>query len=481
MRPDVKRFIDDYYAEIESGNAAILAGAGLSVPAGFVDWRELLRPLAEELDLDIDRESDLVAVAQFHVNRSGNNRHRLHRAIIEALSADTPPTINHRILARLPITTWWTTNYDKLIETSLRDAGRIVDVKSAVPQLADTRPRRDATVYKMHGDVERPDEAVVTRDDYERYPRDRGAFITALAGDLVSKTFLFVGFSFTDPNLDHVLARLRVTFQTGQRRHYALFKRRTKLDKETDEDFEHARVRQELVRQDLRRYNVEAVLLESYDEVTDILEELLRRHRRRTVFVSASAADFSPWGEEAVTQFMRALGASIIGTGARIATGLGLGVGNALFTGAVEQVKRDRVGHIEDFLVVRPFPQAMAEADRRAFWEDYRQDIIGDAGIALFLFGNKTAAGGIVPADGMRREFEIAQEKGLVVLPIGATGSMAGELAREALADPDRLLPGLDADGRAALDALSKPVGELETLVEPITRLVASLRPGRRR
>jgi NAD-dependent SIR2 family protein deacetylase len=195
MKAAVASFVDDYLGEIVAGNAAVFAGAGLSAPAGFVDWRDLIRPLSHELGLDINLEADLVSVAQFHVNANGQNRHGLHRAVIEAVSADNPPTKNHRLLARLPISTWWTTNYDKLIETALKTEGKTVDVKSAVPQLATTRPGRDVTVYKMHGDVDRPDEAVATRDDFEKYHRDRAAFITALAGDLVSKTFLFLGFS----------------------------------------------------------------------------------------------------------------------------------------------------------------------------------------------------------------------------------------------------------------------------------------------
>ena len=86
MKTRVIQFIDDYFRDIETGDAGIFAGAGLSVPAGFVDWRELLRPLANEIDLDISRESDLVAVAQFHVNANGMNRARLHRAVVEAFS-----------------------------------------------------------------------------------------------------------------------------------------------------------------------------------------------------------------------------------------------------------------------------------------------------------------------------------------------------------------------------------------------------------
>jgi hypothetical protein len=242
MKPAVRSFITEYLSELLDGNAALFAGAGLSVAAGYVDWRQLIKPLSVELELDIELESDLIAVAQFHVNAHGYNRHTLHKAVIEALSPDNSPTENHRLLARLPIRTWWTTNYDKLIENARRDAGKVVDVKSAVAQLATTRPHRDATVYKMHGDVDRPDEAVATRDDYERYSVDRGPFITALAGDLVSKTFLFLGFSFTDPNLDHVLSRVRLTFQNNQRRHFAFFRNRTKLASESDRQYEHHKI-----------------------------------------------------------------------------------------------------------------------------------------------------------------------------------------------------------------------------------------------
>lgn len=472
---NVSRFIDEYFEELDAGNAAIFAGAGLSVPAGFVDWRDLLRPLANELDLDIDLESDLVAVAQFHVNANGNNRNRLHRALIHALSPTTPPTINHRLLARLPIATWWTTNYDKLIENSLRESGKIVDVKFAVPQLANTQPRRDALVFKMHGDIDRPDEAVVTRDDYERYSRDRGAFITALAGDLVSKTFLFLGFSFTDPNLEYVLSRVRMSFQENQRRHYAIFRKRTRKDGETDAEFENAKTRQILVLEDLKRFNIKAILVDEYSDVTSILEELERRHRRQTVFVSAAASNFDPWGEPAVNAFMRALGTALVSSGLRVATGYGLGVGNALFTGAIEEVLRTKTRHIDDALIIRPFPQAIPDKTERArVWEHYRQEIIGAAGIALFLFGNKIEDAKLVPSDGMQQECDIARHRRLALIPIGATGSMASELLKQAIADPD-----VSDHIKSQLAALAKPVSDLMDLVRPITNLVRDLKEGK--
>src|SRR5690606_35605914 len=99
-------------------------------------------------------------------------------------------------------------NYDTLIEDALRRAFRVSDIKSHVDQLTHSRPKRDAIVYKMHGDVQMPQSAIIYKEQYEKYYFTHAAFITALSGDLVSKTFLFIGFSFTDPNLDYVLSRL---------------------------------------------------------------------------------------------------------------------------------------------------------------------------------------------------------------------------------------------------------------------------------
>ena len=43
----IEKFVNDVTEELHERNVAIFAGAGLSVDAGFVDWKGLLKPLAE--------------------------------------------------------------------------------------------------------------------------------------------------------------------------------------------------------------------------------------------------------------------------------------------------------------------------------------------------------------------------------------------------------------------------------------------------
>ena len=472
----IDRFIDLYSQEIEAGTAAIFAGAGLSRSAGYVDWKGLLRDIAEDLQLDIDRETDLISVAQFHVNRNGGNRGYLNKAILEEFPIEKSPTSNHYLLIRLPISTWWTTNYDDLIERAAHDEEKVVDVKYDIRQLAHTKPRRDITLLKMHGDVNNPATAVITRDDYENYENERGLFLNALAGDLISKTFLFIGFSFTDPNFAQVMTRIRIRLRDNQRPQYAIFKEVKREDFSDDDEFRYESNKQVLVLEDLRRFNINSVLVDSYERIDEIVSELYRRYVSKYVFISTSAADFLPWGEEKVTKFMAKLGALLTEKGFRIVTGVGLGTGNAVMDGAIVAITSDPLKKLDENILIRPFPHhAVEPAEREKAWHRYREDMIGRAGIALFLFGNKASGGGIAPATGMMKEFDIARGKGLVILPIGATGSTSRELAMTTLRNPE-LQRGLSESAVEILGKLAEPVEDLDQLLEPILSLLSEVR-----
>jgi hypothetical protein len=84
-------------SELEEDNVAIFAGARFSSSAGYVTWKELLRPLADELSLNIDEEQDLVGVAQFYLNENGRNR--VSQQLMDEIATATQPAENHKILS----------------------------------------------------------------------------------------------------------------------------------------------------------------------------------------------------------------------------------------------------------------------------------------------------------------------------------------------------------------------------------------------
>lgn len=100
--PDIQAFINSFASDIADGTAAIFAGAGLSVASGYVNWAELMCEIAEELVLDVDRETNLVAVAQYHLNER-RNRTRINQKIIDEFSARHALNDNRQILARLTL------------------------------------------------------------------------------------------------------------------------------------------------------------------------------------------------------------------------------------------------------------------------------------------------------------------------------------------------------------------------------------------
>jgi hypothetical protein len=419
-------FIRDFTKELSEHNVAIFAGAGLSVPLGFVDWKGLLKPLAEELDLDVDRESDLVRVAQYHVNHH-QNRADLTDAVLNGFSRRVATvTENHRILARLPIETYWTTNYDQTIEAALRLSGKLPDVKHSNDDLPRTLHGRDAVVYKMHGDKDDPTNAILCKEDYETYHLKRGDFLTALAGDLIGKMFLFIGFSFSDPNLDYVLSRLYTRHGKNQRKHFCFVKREPTVHGDDRESIYRKAKQQHFIR-DLERYNIRAVMVDRYEDVTDILKQVESRHKNRTIFVSGAAHDYGRYSSAEALDFVHRLSSELVAKNYRLVTGLGVGIGSVVVDGALQQVYRVQRRSLKDELVIRPFPQSMAG---QQLWRSYREDMLDFAGLAVFMFGNKLEGNppSIVDSNGVVEEFEIAHAKGTRVLPLGFTGFVARQL-----------------------------------------------------
>lgn len=471
-----QRLVTELLKDLAEDNLAIFAGAGLSAPAGFVSWSELLRPIAEELELEVEKETDLVALAQYHCNSNLANRGKLNQLLINELSDKAEITANHKILARLPVSTYWTTNYDKLIEKALTEAGKIPDTKYRIKQLSFTKRGRDAVVYKMHGDIEHPDEAVLTKDDYETYHVKMQPFINALSGDLVSKTFLFLGFSFTDPNLDYILSRVRVAYSTDQRQHYCIQRLIVAEASESQADTDYRKRKQELFIQDLLRFGIKTILVTEYSEITDILRQLEWAYRRKTLFLSGAAHEYGRWKAADAEDFIYSLAKEIAALGFRIVSGFGLGVGSSVITGVLEHVYMSGKRLDSDQLILRPFPQSEVGSRSMAeVWHEYRSDMISYSGIVIFLFGNKIKDGEVVSSDGLIKEFEIARSSGLLLLPVGATEYATREVYTKLLEEGYFDSSGFPSNARKYIAQLGDAKTDLATIKNALISTLKSL------
>ena len=439
MTVNKKEFVREYVKAIRAGTAVVFAGAGLSRGSGYVDWKELLRPLAEDIGLDVDKEKDYLKIAQFYQNMRGGTRGSINQAIVTAFTQNVRQNENIQILARLPISTYWTTNYDSLLESALREANRKPDVKSEAEQLAVIVPDRDAVVYKMHGDVLNPAHAVLTKRDYEMYDYHRPMFRTALKGDLIAKTFLFIGFSFEDPNLDYILGEIRAVLNENIHDHYCFFKKVQRKDygngENADKEFGYDLAKQDMQIENLKQYGIQTILVDQFNEITEILRKVEESCKMNEVFISGSA-DVYPdlWNKEQAQALVRELAAALVKRDYRITSGFGLGIGSWVINSALDVVYREKNRHTDRYLRLRPFPQNITDPDeRKQLWTKYRQDMISDVGVAIFLFGNKKSTKNEVElnpinATGCMEEFEIARSSGKYIIPIGSTGFAAKEI-----------------------------------------------------
>ncbi len=186
------------------------------------------------------------------------------------------------------------------------------------------------------------------------------------------------------------------------------------------------------------RVGIKTTYVDEYAEITTTLKAVEDKHKRRTIFISGAAHDYSPWTQTEAEKFVYNLSREISKANFRVISGFGLGVGSAVITGVLEQTIMNGGRLDSEQLVLRPFPQTQSGTrPLRELWREYRHTMIDHAGIAIFIFGNKLQGDTVVESNGMREEFEIARGKGVFVIPVGITGSITRNIWEEVLADFD--------------------------------------------
>jgi hypothetical protein len=244
----------------------------------------------------------------------------------------------------------------------------------------------------------------------------------------VNKTLLFLGFSFTDPHLDYMLGHLRSLLEDSKREHFAVM-RKTRLNTHNKDRvkarkvFEYELNKQALQIEDLQRYSIHTHLIDSFDDVTGILEEIESRYYLRNIFVSGSAHEFGDFGEDRARDLCMHLGERLMAEDYRLISGMGLKVGDYLVKGALLKLYETGTPAVENHLTLRPFPRNLpAEVNEGEFNAKYRRDMIAKCGFAIFIAGTSRSH---LESEGVLQEYEIAKALKKIPIPIGATGFAA--------------------------------------------------------
>ncbi|MCO4881948.1 SIR2 family protein [Paraburkholderia caribensis] len=465
-----QQFVKEYARWLEQGTGVVFVGAGLSRQAGYPDWHALLKEIAAELQIDLDQEHDLAGVAQWYINKSGRQRTRIAQTIKESFPDKSEVPQAQRILARLPLRNIWTTNYDKLLERAWELQRRSLDVKSITSDLSVSSPWADTTLYKMHGSADHPAEVVIATDDYELYRKTRAGFLQVLNGHLIAQHCLFLGFSFSDPNIGHLLAIIRESMGEHTAQHYAIIRKPQKGDgKDADKHWGYAVARHNHWVDDLQRYGINCVEIDDYAEIDSILSELEAAVARRSVFVAGSYPDdLRDEGRIRVEQIATRVGQLLGERKLRLVSGFGLTVGSAVIAGVLSRLYAEGVPSLDRSLYLRPFPQTPPEGFEAAvFHRRYREDMMQQAGVCIFVGGVRQGASGAEIAQGVIDEYEIAKGLGKVIVPVAATGGAATEIWKR-----------LDTDGGGKIarlpDAVFGRLGDVNASIEDACSAILS-------
>lgn len=420
--------ISDFGAHVDAQASAVFVGAGISMLTGYPSWSQFVEPYLGALGLSAKDARDLPLIVQYYQDSQSDGARKVRDDIVAMVRerSDAAPSAAHDRVLSLPVHDIWTTNYDCLIEKAADTRGIELDVFREDTDLATSKSvlRR---LYKMHGSVEATDAAqhlVISRDDFEHYPETHPRFWNLLRAHFLTRSFLFVGFSLTDPNIIEIFKMVRLNTPDVQRPHYAVMRRPDEGDERVAE----------LRRRDLARVGVRIADIDEHEDVDAVLARLNSRCRPPRLYISGSE-DYEGVDASRLESIARAVAAELVShEDVRLMTGgrLGGDVGYAVMRERQSAGKYDS----ESLVVIRRAQDTPLESPPNQRLGSVVFDGEHAAGLRSAAFAQVRAI--LILGGGSRTKDEIdeAHELGMGVIPVAASGGAARDEWKALIAEP---------------------------------------------
>lgn len=385
---------------------SLFLGAGGSCDAGYPTWANLFMPLAKELGTPIDETTDYYRLAQYYANNFGAPE--LRKRINERINRNCYESPLLDELIQVGFTNVWTTNFDNAIEMNYQQRGVLANKVFRDADFSSIDINKRINIFKMNGDVTNLENIVATQSDFEKYSDNHQVMMMFFKRELISSTFLFIGYSFTDHLVLDCLSEINRYLGESATYHYAIMKNdnNNPYFKYFIDDIE-------------RRYHIRILLVEDYIEIPAILAELNHYIRRKKIFVSGAFSSFDPHITEFSHGLSKNLTQNLYDNDYRIVNGIGRRFGTHLIGYANEYLAKQGVKNIEKHLIVKPFVgnKEGAEIEKKRL----REKVIEQCGTAIFVFGEQDG-NSVDKTSGVWEEFQIAISQHKNVIPIAYPG-----------------------------------------------------------
>lgn len=224
---------------LDQPDAVVFIGSGISQWSGLPNWKNLLTNLAEYLSshgmdptlVNLEIESgDYLQAASYGFDRL--TRPQIAEFIRSSCKAGhAKPHEIHRLIVTLGPKCFITTNYDDLLEQSVRTwlPSEVFPPAITNNTILEATEASQASstnyIFKPHGDTGDADSLILSREQYRSLlPHgEKHAALDALKTILISRPVLYLGFGLRDPDFIYLRDILSNIYKGSVRDHYAIF------------------------------------------------------------------------------------------------------------------------------------------------------------------------------------------------------------------------------------------------------------------
>lgn len=257
---------------------ALFIGAGLSMGAGLPSWEGLLDDL-----IKLCKNIDYIPKEKIHEYESLKSDPSKFLFLAEELkvelgkhfsmyfedtfvNSNPQPAENHEIIANMNLSLIVTINYDDLLEKAFNQVrGNYPNsfTYSEAKLAANNYWKEKFFILKAHGDAKKDvDSLILSQRDYRRVLYREPGYRSLLQSIFTTKSIVFLGVSFTDPEFNQLLDYLHDSYHGGGPMHYLVI--------------EENKIMKSLSRRFLEDFNIHTVTFNNdkgdYAELTSFLK-----------------------------------------------------------------------------------------------------------------------------------------------------------------------------------------------------------------
>lgn len=214
---------------IKNNKLILFAGSGLSKNFGLPDWNKMVIETIEFINkpnlipfIEILKNGDTMSAIDV-LEFLKNDEKEIRSYIKENFVIDQNKDFSfHKKLLELTNNKVITTNYDNAFELASNNSILPINPTSKY-NINEVNKDEKPFILKLHGSYTEPDNCVVFKDDYKKlyFEENNQAAPEKLKFLFSEYTFLFMGFSFSDPDINMIFSRLDKVFG-GFNKHFII-------------------------------------------------------------------------------------------------------------------------------------------------------------------------------------------------------------------------------------------------------------------